>query len=135
LEQWDYRRPLSTELRDSPLWLLSEGTLSWLIENKRDTPSFLDILAIILQGSLPSVQVKIWRMMHMDKRLDNGAQNQVETDTFEKAWKVRNKDNKYHQWNSEEQAHYWCLSDLVSQQRDVIEQRNIDVRSLGILHL
>jgi len=128
LEQWDYTKSLSTELRDASLWLLSEGTLSWLIVNKRDTPSFLQVLVIILPRSLPSRQMEIWNMMQVQRRPDNS-----ETVIFEEAVRTQVNDmNCEWKYISHEKKAFERLRDMIKDQRYMIQHPTLDVKSVGV---
>jgi len=131
LEQWDYTKSLSTELRDASLWLLSEGTLSWLIVNKRDTPSFLQVLVIILPRSLPSRQMEIWNMMQVQRRPDNS-----ETVIFEEAVRTQVNDmNCEWKYISHEKKAFERLRDMIKDQRYMIQHPTLDVKSVGVQRL
>jgi len=137
LEQWDYTKELSTELKKAPLWLLSIDRLAWLIDNKRGTPSFLEVLAIVLPRSLPSRQILIWGMMQSERPSHHGEQNQAEIAICADALKANRRIQST--LNTEETNALLEFGDITREARvmlqaqtSLIRGREVDVKSLDI---
>jgi len=131
LEQWDYTKPLSTELKKAPLWNLSDVRLDWLIEYKRGSPSFPYILAMILRRSVPSRQIKIWNLMKFESHPDNGDHKQVEIAIFEDTMRAQ-QNNDFLRWHyvTSEPTSFERLKNMIREQRKMIRQHKVDVNPL-----
>jgi len=81
LLQLNYSEPLSPEVKQAPLWHVSDTRLRWLIRYKQDSKQFFDVLRIILTHTQPSRQEEIWRMMQLYR--PNEDQVQAELAGFE----------------------------------------------------
>jgi len=63
LRQCNYWGPLLPEMKQAPLWRVSDIGLEWLVNNQRGGGNFLEILDLILRRTLPSRQERILDML------------------------------------------------------------------------